>query len=134
MACCPPFISTLSKCNNNSTPLGSTMLKALKLQRFEAFCIRKPHLFVEIPPKMAASSFRGCLRGKSSSMIYEQFGELKYRYRNRSFWCKGYYVDTVGKNATTIFDYNSLGTSVVNIRKKYNNTEIYILTSDGMKV
>jgi putative transposase len=63
------------------------------------------HLFVEIPPKMAVSSFMGYLKGKSSTMIYEQFGELKYRYRNRSFWCRGYYVDTVGKNESRIAEY-----------------------------
>lgn len=48
------------------------------------------YLFLEIPPKMAVSSFMGYLKGKSSTMIYEQFGELKYKYRNREFWCKGY--------------------------------------------
>ena len=44
----------------------------------------------------------GYLKGKSSTMLYEQFGELKYMYRNREFWCRGYYVDTVGKNETRI--------------------------------
>ena len=63
------------------------------------------HLFVEIPPKMAVSQFMGYLKGKSSTMIYEQFGELKYKYRNRSFWCRGYYVDTVGKNERRIAEY-----------------------------
>lgn len=47
----------------------------------------------------------GYLKGKSSTMIYEQFGELKYQYRNREFWCKGYYVDTVGKNTSRIAEY-----------------------------
>ena len=42
---------------------------------------------------------------KSSTMIYEQFGELKYKYKNREFWCKGYYVDTVGKNESRIAEY-----------------------------
>ena len=50
------------------------------------------HMLVEIPPKMAVSSFMGYLKGKSSTMLYEQFGELKYKYRNREFWCRGYYV------------------------------------------
>lgn len=63
------------------------------------------HLFVEIPPKMAVSQFMGYLKGKSSTMIYEQFDELKYKYRNRSFWCRGYYVDTVGKNERRIAEY-----------------------------
>mgnify|MGYP004594957193 CR=1 FL=1 len=47
----------------------------------------------------------GYLKGKSSTMLYEQFGELKYKYRNREFWCKGYYVDTVGKNESRIAEY-----------------------------
>ena len=63
------------------------------------------HLLVEIPPKMAVSSFMGYLKGKSSTMLYEQFGELKYKYRSREFWCRGYYVDTAGKNASRIAEY-----------------------------
>ena len=47
----------------------------------------------------------GYLKGKSSTMLYEQFGELKYKYRNREFWCRGCYVDTVGKNETRIAEY-----------------------------
>ena len=63
------------------------------------------HMLVEIPPKISVSSFMGYLKGKSSTMMYEQFGELKYKYRNREFWCKGYYVDTVGKNESRIAEY-----------------------------
>ena len=63
------------------------------------------HMLVEIPPKMAVSSFMGYLKGKSATMIYEQFGELKYKYRNREFWCKGYYVGTTGKNTSRIEEY-----------------------------
>ena len=63
------------------------------------------HMLLEIPPKMSVSGFMGYLKGKSSLMIYEQFGDLKFRYRNREFWCRGYYVDTVGKNATKIREY-----------------------------
>lgn len=62
-------------------------------------------MLVEIPPKVAVSSFMGYLKGKSSLMIYEQFPELKYKYRNREFWCRGYYVDTAGKNAKKIQEY-----------------------------
>ena len=47
----------------------------------------------------------GYLKGKSSTMLYEQFGELKYKYRNREFWCRGYYVDTAGKNDARIAEY-----------------------------
>ena len=68
-------------------------------------CPDHVHMLVEIPPKMAVSSFMGYLKGKSSTLIYEQFGELKYRYRNRSFCCKGYYVDTAGKNTSRIAEY-----------------------------
>ena len=62
-------------------------------------CSDHIHMLLEIPPKIAVSSFVGYLKGKSSLMIYEQFPNLKYKYRNREFWCRGYYVDTVGKNA-----------------------------------
>ena len=60
---------------------------------------------MEIPPKQSISGFMGYLKGKSSTMLYEQFGELKYKYRNREFWCRGYYVDTVGKNKKKIQEY-----------------------------
>ena len=62
-------------------------------------------MFVEISPKYSASSIIGYLKGKSSLMIYEKFGNLKFKYRNREFWCRGYYVDTVGKNAKKIAEY-----------------------------
>ena len=68
-------------------------------------CSDHVHMLVEIPPKIAVSSFMGYLKGKSSTMLYEQFGDLKYKYRNREFWCKGYYVDTVGKNERRIAEY-----------------------------
>ena len=68
-------------------------------------CPDHVHMLVEIPPKIAVSSFMGYLKGKSSTMLYEQFGELKYKYRNREFWCRGYYVDTVGKNTSRIAEY-----------------------------
>ena len=63
------------------------------------------HMLLEIPPKIAVSSFVGYLKGKSSLMIYEQFSNLKYKYRNREFWCRVYYVDTVGKTAKKIEEY-----------------------------
>ena len=68
-------------------------------------CPDHVHMLVEIPPKISVSSFMGYLKGKSATMIYEQFGDLKYKYRNREFWCKGYYVDTVGKNEARITEY-----------------------------
>ena len=63
------------------------------------------HMLLEIPPKMSVSSFMGYLKGKSSLMPYEQFGDLKFKYRNREFWCRGYSVDTVGKNKQKIQEY-----------------------------
>ena len=64
--------------------------KGVKIVTAE-LCPDHVHMLVEIPPKMAVSSFMGYLKGKSTTMIYEQFPELKYKYRNREFWCKGYY-------------------------------------------
>ena len=64
------------------------------------------HMLLEIPPKQSVSGVVGYLKGKSSLMIYEQFANLKYKYRNREFWCRGYYVDTVGKNTAKIKAYN----------------------------
>ena len=63
------------------------------------------HLLLEIPPKYSVSSIMGFLKGKSSLMIYEKWGNMKYKYRNRQFWCRGYYVDTVGKNERVIATY-----------------------------
>ena len=62
--------------------------KSVKIIEAEA-CPDHIHLFVEIPPKLSISGFMGYLKGKSSTMLYEQFGELKYKYRNREFWCRG---------------------------------------------
>ena len=68
-------------------------------------CPDHVHMFVEIPPKLSISTFMGYLKGKSSVMIYQRWGNLKYKYRNRSFWCRGYYVDTVRKNEVAIQKY-----------------------------
>ena len=68
-------------------------------------CVDHVHMFVEIPPKISISSFMGFLKGKSSIMIYERLGNMKFKYRNRQFWCRGYYVDTVGKNEIAIKKY-----------------------------
>jgi putative transposase len=62
-------------------------------------------MLLEIPPKISVSSFMGFLKGKSSLMIYEKWGNMKFKYRNREFWCRGYYVDTVGKDAKKIQAY-----------------------------
>lgn len=63
------------------------------------------HMLVAIPPKMAVSRFMGILKGKSALMIFDRFANLKYKYGNRHFWCRGYFVDTVGRNKTAIQQY-----------------------------
>ena len=63
------------------------------------------HLLLSIPPKISVSGFMGYLKGKSSLMIFQKWGNMKFAYRNREFWCKGYYVDTVGKNTAAIKQY-----------------------------
>ena len=68
-------------------------------------CPDHVHMLLEIPPKMSVSGFMGDLKGKSSLMIYQKWGYMKFKYRNREFWCRGYYVDTVGKNTKKIAEY-----------------------------
>ena len=68
-------------------------------------CPDHVHILVEIPPSISVSSFVGYLKGKSTLMIFERHANLKYKYGNRHFWCCGYYVDTVGKNAKKIEEY-----------------------------
>lgn len=63
------------------------------------------HMLVSIPPKLSVSQFMGYLKGKSSLMIFDRHANLKYKYGNRQFWCKGYYVDTVGRNKKVIEEY-----------------------------
>lgn len=62
-------------------------------------------MVIEIPPKYSVSSVMGYLKGKSSLMIFDRHANLKYRYGNRHFWCRGYYVDTVGRNEKAIREY-----------------------------
>lgn len=63
------------------------------------------HLLVSIPPYMSIAQFVGTLKSKSALMIFDRHANLKYKYRGRNFWCRGYYVDTVGKNAKMIEEY-----------------------------
>lgn len=63
------------------------------------------HMLIRIPPKYSVSEIMGYLKGKSSLMIFDRHANLKYKYGNRHFWCRGYYVDTVGKNAKRIGEY-----------------------------
>lgn len=62
-------------------------------------------MLITMPPKYSIAEVMGFLKGKSSLMIFDRFGNLKYRYGNRKFWCRGYYVDTVGRNEKKIKEY-----------------------------
>ena len=68
-------------------------------------CLDHIHMLVSIPPKLSVAQFMGYLKGKSSLMIFDRHANLKYKYGNRQFWCKGYYVDTVGRNKKIIEEY-----------------------------
>ena len=63
------------------------------------------HMYVSMPPKMSVAGFVGFLKGKSTLIIFERHANLKYKYGNRHFWCRGYYVDTVGRNEKAIAEY-----------------------------
>ena len=91
-------------------------------------CPDHVHMLLEIPPKMSISSFMGFLKGKSSLMIYEKWGNLKFKYRNREFWCRGYYVDTAGKNAVKIKEYikNQLKEDELGEQLTFNNTDPFM--------
>lgn len=78
--------------------------KGVEIIEAEA-CADHIHMLVNIPPKISVSSFMGYLKGKSSLMIFDRHANLKYRYGNREFWCRGNYVDTVGKNKRAIAEY-----------------------------
>ena len=78
--------------------------KGVRIIEAEA-CPDHIHMLVEIPPKLSVSQFVGYLKGKSSLMIFDRHTNLKYKYGNRHFWCRGYYVDTVGRNKTAIAEY-----------------------------
>jgi len=76
------------------------------IEIIEAECCKDHvHMLVRIPPKYSVSEIMGYLKGKSSLMIFDRHANLKYKYGNRHFWCRGYYVDTVGKNSRKIKEY-----------------------------
>ena len=68
-------------------------------------CPDHVHMLVSIPPKLSVSDFMGYLKGKSTLMIFERHANMKYKFQNRVFWCRGYYVSTVGKNKKAIERY-----------------------------
>lgn len=78
--------------------------KGVEIIEAEA-CPDHIHMLVSIPPHLSIAQFMGYLKGKSSLMIFDRHANLKYKYGQRSFWCRGYIVDTVGKNETAIRKY-----------------------------
>ncbi len=78
--------------------------KGVEIIEAEA-CPEHIHMLVSIPPKYSVAQIMGYLKGKTSLMIFDKYANLKYRYGNRHFWCRGYYVDTVGKNKKVIEEY-----------------------------
>ena len=82
------------------------LCEAKKVEIIEAeACVDHIHMLVSIPPYMSIAQFVGYLKGKSTLMIFDRHANLKYKYGSRSFWCRGYYVDTVGKNEKVIREY-----------------------------
>ena len=79
-------------------------MRGVEIHEAEA-CPDHIHMLVSIPPHISVADFMGYLKGKSSLMIFDRHANLKYKYGSRTFWCKGYYVDTVGKNKKVIADY-----------------------------
>ena len=92
--------------------------KGIEIIEAEA-CSDHIHMLLSIPPKYSVAQVMGYLKGKSSLMIFEKYAYLKYKYGQRSFWCRGYYVDTVGKNKNVIQEYirNQL-------QEDYNNEQL----------
>jgi len=78
--------------------------KKVEILEAEA-CKDHIHMLLSIPPKYSVSQIMGYLKGKSSLMIFEKYANFKYKYGNRHFWCRGYYVDTVGRNRKAIEQY-----------------------------
>ena len=89
--------------------IGAILRKLCEYKEVEIIeanaCTDHIHMLVSIPPKLSVSQFVGYLKGKSSLMIFDRHANLKYKYGNRHFWCRGYYVDTVGRNKKAIETY-----------------------------
>ena len=78
--------------------------KGIEILEAEA-CKDHIHMLISVPPKYSVAQIMGYLKGKSSLMIFEKYANLKYKYGNRHFWCRGYYVSTVGANRKAIQEY-----------------------------
>ena len=103
-----------------STDIGKILRLLCEIKGIEIIeaemCKDHVHMLVQIPPKYSVSQIVGYLKGKSSLMIFDRHANLKYKYGNRHFWCRGYYVDTVGKNEKKIAEYvrNQLQEDIIN--------------------
>jgi len=89
--------------------IGKMLRKLCEYKKVEILeaeaCKDHIHMLLSIPPKYSVSQIMGYLKGKSSLMIFEKYANFKYKYGNRHFWCRGYYVDTVGRNRKAIEQY-----------------------------
>ena len=89
--------------------IGQILRKLCEQKKVEILeataCIDHIHMLVCIPPHLSVSQFVGYLKGKSTLMIFDRHANLKYKYGSRHFWCRGYYVDTVGRNKTAVQEY-----------------------------
>ena len=89
--------------------IGQILRKLCEIKKVEILeanaCPDHIHMLVKIPPNLSVAQFMGYLKGKSSLMIFDRHANLKYKYGNRHFWCRGYYVDTVGRNEQKIAEY-----------------------------
>ena len=89
--------------------IGKILRKLCEKKKVEIIeaeaCIDHVHMLVSMPPHLSVSQFMGFLKGKSTLMIFDRHANLKYKYGSRHFWCRGYYVDTVGKNKRVIEEY-----------------------------
>ena len=95
--------------NKIKADVGSILRKLCQMKDVEILeanaCPDHIHMLVKIPPSISVAQFMGFLKGKSSLMIFDRHANLKYKYGNRHFWCRGYYVDTVGRNEEKIKEY-----------------------------
>ena len=87
-------------------------------------CPDHVHMLIEIPPKICVASFVGFLKGKSSLLIYQKYANMKFKDRNREFWCRGNYIDTVGKNTEKIKEYIANQLAEDKIAEQMTITEI----------
>jgi putative transposase len=100
--------------------IGSILRKLCEQKGVEIIeaqaCPDHIHMLVSIPPNLSVAQFVGYLKGKSALIIFDRHANLKYKYGNRHFWCRGYYVDTVGRNAKVIEEYirNQLQEDIAN--------------------